>query len=633
MRNMGMEWQIIDTPIQLQEVSSIATPYANKLKLYAKDNGSGVSTLAYKNDAGTEMLLPTTGSFITGSGDGVAGRVAFFNGTSALGHEAELFYDTANNRLGIGATTPSQALDVVGQIRNIIASGTVNVSAQATASLSVGDPVRMIGGGFEGTNTHAADVRTTKRSAGNAATVEMFMYNGSAFAERFRFSYDHRISFGAWAPDNALDIRGGAAADSTISLREASADTAVGALLFYKSRGTTGSEAATASGDTIGAISFGGFTNALKANAVRIDAVTGSLWSATNAEAYLTFQTTPSGSLTRAERFRIGSAGQLGIGGATYGSSGDIFSSGGAAAAPTWVTRAALNAALDHGTLAGLTDDDHTGYARLGGRSTGQILYGDTASSGELTIASTSHGTKGNINIGQLGALYNEAANTWWMNGVVYGTGTSGSNLTLGSTSNATKGKIIFGSASVYDEVNDRFGIGQTAPAVKLDVGVPSAAGLAGIQGTIYDDVSGTTTGMSINARKTRGSSPTTHSALLSGDAIGNYTFQGSGGTTYATSASIRPVAAENFSETARGADIQFRNVLVTTTTLATAWTISATAGELIMGRAGAFIDLSAGTGKVLKVPTDNTDPTGGGVIGRIPIHDAAGNLRYIPYY
>jgi hypothetical protein len=36
------------------------------------------------------------------------------------------------------------------------------------------------------------------------------------------------------------------------------------------------------------------------------------------------------------ERFRVGSAGQLGIGGATYGSSGQVLTSGGASAAPSW---------------------------------------------------------------------------------------------------------------------------------------------------------------------------------------------------------------------------------------------------------------------------------------------------------
>jgi len=67
---------------------------------------------------------------------------------------------------------------------------------------------------------------------------------------------------------------------------------------------------------------------------------------------------------------------------------------------------------------------DLSGYALLAGRSGGQTLIGDTA---------------------------------------------SGGNLTLQSTSNATKGKILFGT-SVYDEVNNRLGIGTTSPLMGLDI-------------------------------------------------------------------------------------------------------------------------------------------------------------------
>jgi hypothetical protein len=56
---------------------------------------------------------------------------------------------------------------------------------------------------------------------------------------------------------------------------------------------------------------------------------------ATNGVSQFQFWTQPSGgSLT--ERFRIGSAGQLGIGGATYGTSGQVLKSAGNAAPPTW---------------------------------------------------------------------------------------------------------------------------------------------------------------------------------------------------------------------------------------------------------------------------------------------------------
>ena len=52
---------------------------------------------------------------------------------------------------------------------------------------------------------------------------------------------------------------------------------------------------------------------------------------------------------------------------------------------------------------------------------------------------------------------------------VVGGTAAS-NNLTLSSTSNATKGKIILGTASAYDQANDRIGVGTTSPTNPLDI-------------------------------------------------------------------------------------------------------------------------------------------------------------------
>ena len=49
----------------------------------------------------------------------------------------------------------------------------------------------------------------------------------------------------------------------------------------------------------------------------------------------------------------------------------------------------------DHGNLGGLTDDDHSQYALLAGRSGGQVLKGGTASGNNLELHSTSHSTKG----------------------------------------------------------------------------------------------------------------------------------------------------------------------------------------------------------------------------------------------
>ncbi len=81
----------------------------------------------------------------------------------------------------------------------------------------------------------------------------------------------------------------------------------------------------------------------------------------------------------------------------------------------------------------------------------------------------------------------------------VIGGSASGNSLTLTSTSNATKGNIIFGSAglSVYDEVNDRFGLGITAPTSALHIVKSSGTSLfisSTASGTTAFQANGTTT-------------------------------------------------------------------------------------------------------------------------------------------
>jgi hypothetical protein len=53
--------------------------------------------------------------------------------------------------------------------------------------------------------------------------------------------------------------------------------------------------------------------------------------------------------------------------------------------------------AIDHGSIAGLGDDDHTQYTLLAGRTGGQTITGGDAASNDLTLQSTSDVTKGSI--------------------------------------------------------------------------------------------------------------------------------------------------------------------------------------------------------------------------------------------
>ena len=67
------------------------------------------------------------------------------------------------------------------------------------------------------------------------------------------------------------------------------------------------------------------------------------------------------------EKFRVGSAGQLGIGGATYGSSGQVLTSGGASAAPTWGTIAGAKIVkVYQGSTSATISTSSTSYADVG---------------------------------------------------------------------------------------------------------------------------------------------------------------------------------------------------------------------------------------------------------------------------
>lgn len=113
------------------------------------------------------------------------------------------------------------------------------------------------------------------------------------------------------------------------------------------------------------------------------------------------------------ERFRFGAAGQLGIGGATYGTAGQVLTSGGSGAAPTWATPAGLTAGT--AVSASGTSVDFTGIPSTAKRVTVILNAISTNGSSNLRfqVGSGSMSTSG----------YSAA-----MIGVTSGQGTSGTN-------------------------------------------------------------------------------------------------------------------------------------------------------------------------------------------------------------
>ena len=135
----------------------------------------------------------------------------------------------------------------------------------------------------------------------------------------------------------------------------------------------------------------------------------------------------------------------------------------------------------DHGGLDGLTDDDHTQYALLAGRSTGQILTGGTGASEDLTLRSTTNATKGDIFLAD-----------------------QGGNVTVGGGTAATEVRLLEPSASGVNytaiKVQAQAGdITYTLPAANATNGVLLNDGSGGLtwDTNIADLIDhGTTTGL-----------------------------------------------------------------------------------------------------------------------------------------
>jgi hypothetical protein len=77
---------------------------------------------------------------------------------------------------------------------------------------------------------------------------------------------------------------------------------------------------------------------------------------------------------------------------------------------PTWTVP--TGGVTDHGALTGLSDDDHTIYALLAGRSGGQSWIAGTGSGDNMDLSASSHGTPGKIRLGgSSGFIYDQLTN------------------------------------------------------------------------------------------------------------------------------------------------------------------------------------------------------------------------------
>ena len=265
------------------------------------------------------------------------------------------------------------------------------------------------------------------------------------------------------------------------------------------------------------------------------------------------FNTKATGSTTLAERFRVGPSGQWGIGGATFGTALDVFTSGGASAAPTWTSPGALTKA-----------DDTNVTLTLGG----------TPSTALLRAVSLTLGWTGTLGVTRGGT----------------GTGTA-----------LTQGSVVFAGASgvysqdntnfFWDNTNKRLGIGTASPASKLNTASLSTSAARGI---ISDQYSADTNGATIIGRKTRGTSVGSFTAVASGDVVCSFRSHASDGSGFLTGyAFLRTLATETQSSTNQGTKVQIQTVATGGTTASVALELGADKG-VVLPQTTSYLDLSA---------------------------------------
>jgi hypothetical protein len=242
-----------------------------------------------------------------------------------LGAGPELMRINSAGDVGVGTTTPAKRLHVVGGdlglegTRSIVVGGVNSNTPEATS------PAQLYLGGLHNTGYNA----TTKilvDGYDNEATTTIFRATdengnvdvefksetvGSAPAINY---FRGNVGVGTSAPNARLHIEQVSDSSSIRNICNSSTNIAADLSLIATGGSSVGSVASVASGRIAGRIRFQGANGTSIQPAAVIQTVIDGTPTSTSMPGALTFQTTPSGSNTPTERFRIDNAGNVGIG-------------------------------------------------------------------------------------------------------------------------------------------------------------------------------------------------------------------------------------------------------------------------------------------------------------------------------
>ena len=378
----------------LTTAAAAAQTTANAAVVRAGDTMTG--TLAHPLGAAATPSITFTGDLNTGVWSPTADTLA----ASTAG--SERLRITSAGRVGIGVTNPGAPLNVIGSIwaqHGTASDGGIlvlkaNTGTQAGCSIessfhtggygpltfatSNTERLRITSAGLLGVGTSSPWSLATVGSTGTAGDVTSARQISVGFASNYNASFGY-YQTGSSQPFagvlQALD--GGAGA--RLLLNPSGGNVGIGTTDPSDRGGQkltvrTGSIATSnnTSNGSNGELRFIGTPDSTNYNWAGIRAIS----DVNTNQGVLAFFTSASNTSAESstERFRIGSAGQLGIGGANYGTSGQVLTSGGDSAPPTWSTSSGTPAgAVDYFAMSSAP----TGYLKANGAAISRSTYSD----------------------------------------------------------------------------------------------------------------------------------------------------------------------------------------------------------------------------------------------------------------